>query len=328
MFVPCEGSILGPLAFVLYINDLPNIVNASMFLFADDTKIFDKITSVNDQVSLQHDIDNMAKWAETWLLKYHPLKCKTMRIGDDTIENYNYTLNNHILERTDIEKDLGVLIDRKLSFDDHIQAKINTANKIMGLIRRTFTFLDADNFKKLFKAMVRPHLEFSNAVWHPRTKKMKDQLENIQRRGSKRINNMGDLTYEERLKKLKLPCLCYRKIRGDVIEAYKMTHNYYDNNLPMPISLAPDTYRNTRGKFKMIKTHNKKRVTRLFFKNRVINFWNKLPDDVKDAPTINSFKNRLDTHWEKFDIKYNYNNCIDFERSIANPSHPGSTVNN
>ena len=249
-----------------------------------------------------------------------------MRLGDNTLVRYDYKLDNHPLEYTDTEKDLGVIIDNKLTFDDHIQSKINTANRIMGLIRRSFTFLDSDSFKKLFKAMVRPHIEFSNTVWHPRTKKLKDQIENIQRRGSKCINNLAHLSYEERLKHLNLPCLCYRKIRGDLIEAYKMTHNAYDDALPMPLSMAPAHYRTTRGKFKMVKTHNKHRVTRQFFKNRIINFWNKLPDDVKDSPTINTFKNRLDSYLDKYNIRYVYNNCIDFERSISNPTHPGSTI--
>ena len=196
----------------------------------------------------------------------------------------------------------------------------------MGLIRRSFTYLDGNTFKQLFKALVRPHLEYSNSVWHPRTKKIKDQLENVLRRGTKCINDIGDLSYEDRLKSLNLPCQCYRKIRGDVIEAYKMTHNKYDSNLPMPVSSPPDSNRSTRGKFKMFKFHTQKRPARSFFKNRVINFWNKLPNDVKDAPSVNSFKNRLDSYWDQFNIKFSYENCVDFERSTTNPNHPGSTL--
>ena len=204
-----QGSILGPLIFVLYINDLPDMINSSMLLFADDTKIFTEVKSIEDQNSLQADVNSMCEWSRQWLLKYHPDKCKIMRIGKKDKPQFLYTLNGQELKYTSEEKDLGVTIDDKLKFNAHISNKVNTANSIMGLIRRTFTFLDKTIFTRLFKALVRPHLEYANSVWYPSTIKLKNMIENVQRRATKRLACCAGMEYHERLKHLDLPCFAY-----------------------------------------------------------------------------------------------------------------------
>ena len=125
--------------FVIYINDLPDIVNSSMLLFADDTKIYHPIQSQNDQENLQNDIDEMSRWSDMWLLKFHPDKCKVMTIESD--HQNQYTINNHPLEHVEEEKDLGVIIDNELSFETHMSSKVNITNKIMGIIRKSFTYI-------------------------------------------------------------------------------------------------------------------------------------------------------------------------------------------
>jgi hypothetical protein len=104
--------------------------------------------------------------------------------------------------------------------------KINKSNSIMGLIRRTFTYIDTPTFLMLYKALVRPHLEYANSVWNPYKKKHITALENVQRRATKLIPGFKDMTYENRLRKLKLPTLAYRRKRGDMIEAFKLTSGF------------------------------------------------------------------------------------------------------
>ena len=98
----------------------------------------------------------------------------------------------------------------------------------MGLIRRTFTYIDEPTFLMLYKALVRPHLEYANSVWNPYI----TALENVQRRATKLIPGFKDMTYENRLRKLKLPTLAYRRKRGNLIEAFKLTSGLYDTALP------------------------------------------------------------------------------------------------
>ena len=101
--------------------------------------------------------------------------------------------------------------------------KIKKSNSIMGLIRRTFTYIDAPTFLMLYITLVRPHLEYANSVWNPYKKKHIIALENVQRRATKLILGFKDMTYENRLRRLKLPTLAYRRKRGDMIEAFKLT---------------------------------------------------------------------------------------------------------
>ena len=116
-----------------------------------------------------------------------------------------------------------------------------------------------------------------------------------QRRATKLVPGMKNLNYVQRLNKLKLPSLLYRRQRGDMIEAYKYTHGLY-NVSPSPIHLDPGTV--TRGHaFKMSKLFSSKNIRLKFFSERIVNEWNKLPADTAEAPSLNSFKNRLDKHW-------------------------------
>lgn len=128
---------------------------------------------IQDCEKLQEDIFLMKKWSDTWLLKFHPDKCKTMRIGKNKVDNYNYKLDSNLnpMDKSSEEKDIGVVIDDKLTFEKHITQKVNKANSIVGVIRRTFEYIDNKIFKTLFTALVRPHIEYANQVWCPHLKK-------------------------------------------------------------------------------------------------------------------------------------------------------------
>ena len=226
-----QGSVLGPLLFVIFINDLPDQVKSDMYLFADDTKVFRRISTKEDKEILQEDINEMLKWADKWQLEFHPDKCVKMSINNKECENRTYKMNDITLKNVKQEKDIGVIVDDQLKFEDHMYEKIKKANNMMGLIRRSFMHLDKEMFLNLYKALVRPHLEYANVIWHPT--KMKDitAIENVQRRATKYLPSLKDLSYEERLQKLKLPTLRYRRLRGDLIETYKLMTGKYDYEL-------------------------------------------------------------------------------------------------
>ena len=177
-----QGSVLGPLLFVIYINDLPEVVdkNSHVFLFADDTKLFRKIEDTEDINMLQKDIENLTKWSDTWLLKFHPNKCVSMSLGSR--QHNKYYMSNHQLDITLCEKDLGVYIDDQLKFDKHITQAVNKANRIMAIARKTFDKMDPQIFSYIFKGLVRPHLEYGAPLWSPYTIKAKELIENVQRR--------------------------------------------------------------------------------------------------------------------------------------------------
>ena len=137
-----------------------------------------------------------------------------------------------MIEHVFDEKDLGVIMDSEIAFGEHISQKVKKANSIVGIIRRSFSALHQDTFVKLFISFVRPHLEYGQAVWSPHLRKYINMIEEVQIRATKLVDGFGKLPYQERLRRLKLPTLAYRRLRGDMIETYKHFHKYDPNILP------------------------------------------------------------------------------------------------
>ena len=307
-----QGSVLGPLLFVIYINDLPDVVDKDtfIFLFADDTKAFRDIKSVPDQIILQKDIKSLTEWSAIWLLKFHPDKCVAMQMGNSCI-HCDYIMEGHILDSSKCEKDLGVHIDNNLNFEKHIYEKIKKANKILAVIRRTFTHMDSSTFCQLFKGLVRPHLEYAQAVWSPQTKKLINKIEDVQRRATKLIPGFYNMEYPDRLKKLKLPTLAYRRARGDMIEVYKMLAKKggYDQTLPCLFTRVTRTSHWSHSK-QVFHQGSNKNLLRNSFSHRVQNIWNNLPEQVVSATnedgleTLLAFEKELDRHWIDQELLY------------------------
>ena len=305
-----QGSVLGPLLFVIYINDLPETLSSDVFLFADDTKIFREITSIQDSTSLQHDIDLLEQWTKKWLLDFNIKKCHVLTLGklEHVKHTQRYCLSGNELEHVFEEKDLGVTFDNELKFEDHISAKVSKANAITGLIRRSFSFLDGHLFKRLYTTFVRPHLEYAQSVWAPHSQKQIDQLERVQMRATKMVDGMGSLDYQTRLEKLGLPTLLYRRNRGDMIEVYKHLNIYDPETIPDQHFKLQN--RGSRAHDKKLVWKKPKDGTRGLQSNsfyfRTLQNWNDLPRSAAHAKTINEFKNELDDAWREKQFKFNH----------------------
>ena len=116
-------------------------------------------------------------------------------------------MGQHDLARTECEKDIGVHIDNQLKFDKHISNIINKANRILAITRKTFEYQNKSTISLIFKGLVRPHLEYAAPVWNPHLEKQKEALENVQRRTTKLIPGLSQMSYPDRLKELNLPTL-------------------------------------------------------------------------------------------------------------------------
>ena len=192
-----------------FINDILDSVTSEGFLLADDTKILHKVTSQEDAIKLQSDLDALEDWSSKWLLHFHPDKCHVVTL--EKFENIMYTkrykIYNKEIEHVFNEKDLGVIIDSELLFEEHISTKVRVANAIVGLIRRSFTRLDYKSFTKIYTAFVRPHLEYAQSVLAPHFREHINMLEIVQIRAAKLVDGLGNMDYPERLKRLNLPTL-------------------------------------------------------------------------------------------------------------------------
>ena len=317
-----QGSVLGPILFVMYINDLPEVVDKDSFvyLFADDTKLFRRINSDQDRIQLQHDINSLIEWSNKWLLKFHPDKCVSMTINTKkegktyTMGEHNYTMGGHTLSESNLEKDIGVSIDRNINFDMHINKIVKNANRILAITRRTFECMDAGIFCMLYKGLIRPHLEYAAPVWSPNLKKHKVLLEKVQERAIRLVPGFKEEdSYATRLKKLKLPTLAYRRVRGDMIQMYKLlTENKdgYDKSLPSMFTYSDTELRGNSKKLFLPRT--KKDIGKYKFTNRVIILWNQLPDKVINSSSMGNFETNLDKFWQNQKIKYD-----DFSAEIS-----------
>ena len=292
-----QGSVIGPMLFVIYINDLPNICTNEVELFADDTKLYTRSDIPGATTTLQDDLDKLQKWSQDWLLRFHPQKCSVLKLGSKKSEA-EYTMHDGtqgtILEEHEHEKDLGVIIDNKLCFKEHVAKSTAKANKVVGIIRRTFDFLSNDLFVQLYKSLVRPILEYGHSVWLPHHKTLCSDIEDVQRRATKMLATIRDKPYPERLEILKLPTLEHRRNRGDMIDLYKYIHGIYKADRPN-FEIISD--RTTRGNsLRIKKQYCRLEVRSGTFSQRVINMWNDLPESVVKAPSMT--KSRLDEYWK------------------------------
>ena len=138
---------------------------------------------------------------------FHPQKCVMMNLGlqkgitseHSNLVEYPYSMEGHNLEYSVCEKDLGVHIDRDLSFDKHINFSINKANRVLAITKKTFENIDKETFLYIFKGLVRPHLEYASSVWSPHLIKHIEALESVQRRATKQVPGLSKLPYSERL---------------------------------------------------------------------------------------------------------------------------------
>ena len=185
-------------------------------MFADDTKIFRQIASQEDAVELQSDLQKLQEWSNIWLLQFNAEKCHVLTLGrfENIKHAHQYNLCSNELEHVSEEKDLGVTIDEELKFEEHIARKVQVANGIVGQIRRSFSFLNAETFRRSFVAFVRPHLEYCQAAWSPHLQRNINMLENVQIRATKLVDGLSSLDYPERLKRMDLPTLVYRRQKG------------------------------------------------------------------------------------------------------------------
>ena len=288
-----QGSIIGPILFTIFINDLPDCVSSCCKIFANDTKLYDVASNCTQ---IHKDIDALKKSSDKWNLYFNADKCKVMHIGLHN-QRFDYTMklsNEEIVNimKCDEEKDLGVVFDCMLSFDSHIQTVINKANRNIGIIRRTFSYLTQNGFIQLYKALARPHLEYGNAIWHPHLKRQSTSVEKIQRRATRLLFEVNTLTYGEILIFLKLPSLKFRRTREDMIQVFKIINGLDDLNwIYFFIKAVPNVTKHSEHKlFVRYSRTNKRKNT---FSIRVVPVWNGLCQAPKSADTVNILFNRL-----------------------------------
>jgi len=290
-----QGSVMGPLLFLIYINDIVGVIKSPALLFADDVKIFCPIVNQQSAQQLQLDLLALKEWSEKWLLKFNLTKTVVMHLGN-TNQCYTYHMDDQPLEAVSEHKDLGIIIDSNLKFHSQTTAATNKANRVLGLIKKSFNSLNSRTLPLLYKSLVRPHLEYANVVWGPNYIGDSHIVERVQRRATKCVPELSNLEYEDRRAALNLPSLSYRRHRADMLMIYNILHENVGLHPPMFFHQQLSSV--TRGhSLKLFKPHAQKTVRCNFFSIRSINAWNQLPNEVVTSNSTVNFKIQLDNYY-------------------------------
>ena len=299
-----QGSGIGPLLFLVYINELAEVLarfGVTVKFFADDVKVYLQILNDTDVVQLQCAIDALMQWAAEWQLTVSINKCCVLNMGYMKYDT-SISINGSLLPIVESVRDLGILVTHNLSSSMHVCDIVAKAHRRTAAIYRAFVSRNADVLVRAYTTYVRPLVENDSPVWSPYTIKDIDAIEAVQRRYTKRVPGLKNLSYPERLQRLNLISLELRRLHADLIWCYKILFGYVDMCSDEFFELSPLNI--TRGhKYKLYKKSSRINARCSFFAERVVNIWNSLPNSV-DFSSVARFKRTVKkVNFSKF-VKY------------------------
>ena len=296
--VPCsvpQGSVLGPILFIIYINDIDGCIEdiiALLLKFADDTKVIKRISTVADNLALQDVINNLMAWAKKWQMSFNVGKCKILHLGNNNPQ-FVYNMEGVTLNVTSNQKDLGVFVDQSAKPSLQVSKAAQKANQVLGRLLRSFKCREKTTMVQLYKTFVRPHLEYAIQAWCPYTIKDIDTLEKVQKRFVRQITSLSG-TYEEKLLKIGLTSLRDRRTRGDCIETFKMLRGFTKVDKSTWLTfLSREVGPQTRLSSDPLSLETKPArldLRKHFFSVRIPTIWNALPLTIRQSTSVNQFK--------------------------------------
>ena len=289
-----QGTVLAPLLFLIYINDLPLHVSNKVRLYADDVILYSYIYSMDDCYKLQKDLDSLTMWSNKWQMFFNPRKCEFLRITNKkNFISFTYHINDCSIQEVTHAKYLGVVLDQHLSWNDHIKKTASKATKVIGFLQRNLYQCPPLVKSNIYKAMVRPIMEYSSTIWDPHTSVNINRVESVQRYAARMCfrNYSRYSSVTSMLAELNLPTLEERRIRAKLQLFYKIIYHLVsipDNCLtPIPPSLRS-------GYFKQL--HTNVDSFKFSFFPSTIKLYNLLPRNITNSATYTNFCKELDNY--------------------------------
>ena len=305
-----QGTVLGPILFIIYVADLHlQVQNSRTSTFADDTKISKAISfgaGAQSESELQEDLDKVFEWSITNSMVLHEDKFEVLHYSlyiPDSLSSLptvvqhrcyltpggNYINSGHQV------RDLGIIMSDDGSWTQHIDKIASDARKIAGWALRTFQDKSITTMMTLYKSLIRCKLEYCLPLWNPRKISDIQSLESVQRKFTRRVDNMKQYSYWDRLKKLNLMSLQRRRERYTIIHTWKMYNEVAPNSTNTRFYMndeVPSLFSGARGTVK----------TKFFdsFAIKAARLWNTLPKKVNTADDLDQFKNLLGRWLDQF----------------------------
>ena len=290
-----QGTVLGPLLFLIFINDISEDLESIVRLFADDCVLYREIKSQADVEALQRDLDKLIKWSKSWGMEFNIDKCYLLSItlAKKRKISSEYTMDGKKVKPVQSTKYLGVTINNQLKWDEHVENVCGTASKLLGFLRRTLHKCPEDIKEKAYKSLVRPRLEYSSSVWDPYKQKHIDKVEMVQRQAARFVKNAPHRLKADQpsvttmIKDLGWETLQSRRKNARLTMLYKITNEL----VAMPSHYHPRPQPHQRRGHPHQFLHHQPSVDayKYAFLPRTIIDWNALPSQVFTAESVNSF---------------------------------------
>ena len=287
-----QGTVLGPIMFLAFINDLPDAVSSKVRLFADDCVMYRTVKDDNDCNTLQEDLNKLAEWEKKWLMSFNPSKCSTISITRKKKRiTHDYSLHDQVLERTEDATYLGVQLNSQLTWTNHINRTCSKANRNLAFLKRNLPIKSQHVKVAAYKGIVRPVTEYCSPVWSPHQKKDIDQLETVQCRAARYVFH----NYQRKgssvsgmIKELGWESLQQRRARADMVNFYKVQHGLIAVQHPHILQRIQRPKLETTNNFQkpFCSTYSYK----FSFFPRSMRMWNKLDSSISSLDSLTSFK--------------------------------------
>ena len=295
-----QGSVLGPILFLIFVNCIADHLSCSYKIFADDLKIYMRVRHdsdanlTSDTNLCQHDITTLQNVATSWNLKLNEGKCAVLRFKrkSHVLPPPQYYINQSPIRTVQSQVDLGLLVDSNLKFHQHVANATRKAAALSQNFMKSTVCRSPDFMMSVFSSHIRPILEYASCVWNTGYVGDMRLLESVQRRWTKKVTSLSNLSYRSRLEALDQYSVSGRLLRNDLIQYWKIFHGKSSISPPDVFTLAPQS--TTRGhRYKLSHVRTQTDVRRRAFAVRHVEVWNSLPDNVVSEKDLKVFKGML-----------------------------------
>ena len=291
-----QGSVLGPLLFLIFINDISQDLQSDIRLVADDSILYRQIKSNEDHIIMQNDLSKLHSWSKTWQMDLNVTKCAIMSVTHKrTPSSFDYTMDNQTVTRIGPDESadyLGVSINNKLTWNNHCTKVSSKASQTLGMLRRNISSCPTSVKAQAYQTLVRPKLEYASSAWSPHTNNDSKQIEAVQNaaarfctRDYQRTSSVSGMVSD-----LGWDSLRIRRLLHDVTLFYKIQREFV--RIPFPAQVTPAPLQSTRSShtFKKQVTYASIAAYKHSFFIRTIPVWNGLPGSAVVAPSVGMFQ--------------------------------------